>query len=94
MPSGESRPQHQERSVVRRIERGFDFLGYHFRPGELSVTNKIIERFVVRASRLYEQEPGEAFASSRFGEYLRRWVRWTRAGLGNPIKDKILIYLP
>ncbi len=41
---------------------------------------KTIERFVERAIRLYEQEPGEACASSRFGVYVRRWVGWAKAG--------------
>ncbi len=36
--------------------------------------------FVARAIRLYEQEPGGgAEASTRFGLYVRRWVRWTGA---------------
>ncbi len=60
---------------------GFDFLGYHFRPGQLSVAEKSIENFVERAIRLYEQEPGELLGSSRSGLYVRRWVRWTGAGL-------------
>ncbi len=45
------------------------------------VAKKTAENFVARAIRLYEQEPGEAEASSRFGLYVRRWVRWTRAGV-------------
>ena len=57
-----------------RIEWGFDLLGYHFRPGQLSVAGKTIEQFIERAIRLYEQEPGEAFASSRFGVCVRRWL--------------------
>ena len=72
----------QELTFVGRIEPGFDLLGCHFRPGELSVTIKTIENFVARATRLYEQEPGEAFASARLGLYVRRWVRWSGAGLG------------
>ncbi len=40
-----------------------------------------IENFVEPAIRLYEQEPGEACASARLGSYVRRWVRWTTAGL-------------
>ena len=36
-------------------------------------------RFVACATRLYEQKPGEAFASARFGMYVRRWVRWAGA---------------
>ncbi len=73
--------KHPEKTFIGRIEKGFDFLGYHFRPGQLSVAQKTTEQFVARAIRLYEQEPGEAFASSRFGEYLRRWVRWARAAV-------------
>ena len=42
----------QELTFVGRIERGFDLLGFHFRPGELSDTIKTIEKFVARAIRL------------------------------------------
>ncbi len=62
----------QELTFVGRIERGFDLLGCHFRPGELSVTTKTIEKFVARAIRLYEQEPGEPRASARLESYVRR----------------------
>ena len=37
---------------------------------------------LVAMARLYEQEPGEAFASARLGLYVRRWVTWACAGLG------------
>ncbi len=72
--------KHPDKTFIGRIERGFDFLGYHFGPDGLSVAEKTIERFVARAIRLYEQEPGEVLASSRFGLYVRRWVRWVSAG--------------
>ena len=72
--------KHPEKTFIGRIEKGFDFLGYHFRPGQLSVAQKTMEEFVARAIRLYEQEPGEAFASSRFGLYVQRWVKWSTAG--------------
>ena len=74
-------PSHK-RSLVRRIERGFDFLGYHFDPEGLCVAKKTVWNFVARATRLYEQEPGEALASARLGLYVRRWARWAGAGLG------------
>ncbi len=41
----------------------------------------VLKGFVARAIRLYEQEPGEACVSSRFGLYVRRWARWVQAGL-------------
>ncbi len=70
-----------KRTFVRQIERGFDFLGYHFGPEGFTVGAKTIKQFVARAIRLSEQEPGEACASSRFGLYVRRWVGWARGGL-------------
>ncbi len=73
--------KHPDKTFIGRIERGFDFLGYHFGPAGLSVAVKSVEQFVARATRLYEQEPGEAFASSRLGLYVKRWLRWTRGGV-------------
>ncbi len=52
------------------MRRGFDFLGYHFGPDGITVAQKTIEQFVARATRLYEQEPEEAFASTQFGLYV------------------------
>ena len=46
------------------------------------MAKKTIERFIARCIRLYEQEPEEALASARLGLYVRRWIRWTGAGLG------------
>ncbi len=73
--------KHPDKTFIWRIARGFDFLGYQFRPGQLSVAEKTIERFVERAIRLYEREPGEAVAAARLGLYVRRWVRWAGAGV-------------
>ena len=61
--------KHPDKTFIGRIERGFDFLGYQFRPGQLSVAQKTMEQFVARAVRLYEQEPGEANASANFCAY-------------------------
>ena len=57
--------KHPDKTFIGRIERGFDFLGYHFRPAGLSVAQKTVDNFLQRATRLYEQEPGEALDSSR-----------------------------
>ncbi len=73
--------KHPDKTFIGRIERGFDFLGYHFGPEGLSVAKTTIEQFIERAIRLYEQEPGETYASARLGLYVRRWIRWVRAGL-------------
>ena len=73
------------KTFIGRIERGFDFLGYHFGADGLCVAEKAIDNFVARAIRLYEQEPGAAFASSRSGLYVRRWVGWVQAGLSEGV---------
>jgi hypothetical protein len=65
---------------IGRVEKGFDFLGYHFCPGRLTVAAKTLEHVVARVRQLYEQEPGAA-TCSRLGVYVQRWVRWVRAGL-------------
>ena len=49
--------KHPDKTFIGRIERGFDFLGYHFNPAGLTVAKATIEKFVARATRLYEQEP-------------------------------------
>ena len=54
------RSYNPEKTFIGRVEKGFDFPGYHFGPDGLSVTKKTIENFVARAIRLYEQEPGAA----------------------------------
>ncbi len=60
-----------------RIEKGFDFLGYHFGPDGLGVARAAIEKFIKRASRLYEQKRMGVVAPDALGMYMRRWLgRW------------------
>lgn len=69
--------QHPDKTLIGRTERGFDFLGYHIEPEQLSVANKTTERFKERIARLYEQG---ADAVS-IGQYVRRWLGWINAGV-------------
>jgi len=73
--------KHPEKTFIGRIERGFDFLGYHFRPDGFRVAEATIEKFVERATRLYEQERERPEGPSALGKYVRRWVGWVGAGL-------------
>jgi RNA-directed DNA polymerase len=73
--------KHPEKTFIGRIERGFDFLGYHFSRKGLTVARETLKRFVERATRLYEQEPGEPPGSSRLGLYVKRWLRWVNGGI-------------
>ncbi len=74
--------KHPDKTFVGRIEKGFDFLGYHFNTAGLTVAHETVVRFVARAARLYEQEPEEACSSTRLGLYVRRWVAWAGAWTG------------
>ena len=73
--------KHPDKTFIGRIERGFDFLGYHFGPEGLSVAKKTIERFVERAIRLYEQDRKERSGPSRLDTYVERWRGWVVGGL-------------
>ncbi len=54
-----------------RIEKGFNFIGYHFSPKGLSLAHKTIDNFVEKALRLYEQGPPHR-RMKRLGEYCYR----------------------
>ncbi len=73
--------KHPDKTFIGRIERGFDFLGYHFSREGLRVAKATFRKFVGRATRLYEQEE-ERNGPSVPGVYVRRWVCWASGGLG------------
>ncbi len=73
--------KHPDKTFVGRIERASTSSATIVGQEGLSVAKTTIENFVEPAIRLYEQEPGETCASARLGSYVRRWVRWTTAGL-------------
>ncbi|MGO9621672.1 MAG: magnesium chelatase domain-containing protein [Desulfobaccales bacterium] len=66
------------KTFVGKLCRGFDFLGYHFLPGRLSVAYPSFRRLTERLTRLYEQD-----ADRRVGQYVWRWMRWACAGVNN-----------
>ena len=70
--------QHPDKTFIGRVSRGFDFLGYTFTPAGLDVAPQTVERCVERVSRLYEQDVDMI----HIGAYVRRWLRWTKSGLG------------
>ena len=60
---------------------GLLLLGYRVSPAGLTVAEETPRRFVARVTRLYEQEGNRRSAAVSLGSYLRRWVRWTGAGV-------------
>ena len=84
--------KHPDKTFIGRIERGFDFLGYHFSPAGLSVAKQTIENFLEKASRLYEQRRSAGRAAAALEMYVRRWQAWVAGGLrpkngGTPAVD-------
>ena len=69
------------KAFIGRVERGFDFLGYHFSPTGLTVARQTVARFVTRVTRLYEQERERPDGPSALGDSVRQWGRWVSAGL-------------
>lgn len=61
--------------------RGFDFLGYHFRPEGLRPAPKTVARLKARLRRLYEQQPTAPNLGAALGEHVGRWLRWVTAAL-------------
>jgi RNA-directed DNA polymerase len=73
--------QHPDKTFIGRIERGFDFLGYHFSSAGLSVAKQTFTSFIEKASRLYERERWTPSGASPLEMYARRWFTWVKGGL-------------
>jgi hypothetical protein len=68
-----------DKTAMGRVERGFDFLGYHFQPPGISLAAQTLANCASKTLRLYEQEPPYTRVG-RLGEYLRRWRLWAESG--------------
>ena len=75
--------QHPDKTLIGRINRGFDFLGYVFSATGLEVAAQAVEHCVERVTQLYERGADLV----RIGAYVRCWKRWARSGLGGLIAD-------
>ena len=72
--------KHPDKTFIGKVDREFDFLGYHFTPqaeNGLQVANKTIENHVTNITRLYEQDA----SIDRIGDYIRNWWRWVKGGV-------------
>ena len=78
--------QHPDKTFIGRIDKGFDFLGYHFSRKALTLANNTVTQHVERIRRLYEQQCYKKATSDEMAfvldEYVKRWRRWCGAGLG------------
>ena len=75
-------PQGQEMiDELIKIRQAQYLTFHHFDALPAAVWTRIVPGEVSADQRLYEPEPGEAFASARPRLYVRRWVGWVQAGL-------------
>ena len=81
--------KHPDKTFVGSIEKGFDFLGYHFTPQGLRMAQSSIDNFMVKAARLYEQEPH----SGALGLYVRRFTQWCTSGIRGRDKPHLCVRL-
>ena len=73
--------KHPEKTFIGRAAKGFEFLGYRLSPQGLAVARPTWQRFAERAARLQERERAGRAPPGSLGAYVRRWMRWTKAGL-------------
>ena len=73
--------KHPDKTFIGRIERGFDFLGYHYSRRPLRLAAQPIEQFRTQLHRLYEQRKKAPEGAVSVVKYVTRWIRWTQAGL-------------
>ena len=68
--------KHPDKTFIGRIDRRFDFLGYHFTADTLALAAVTLSHFVERATRLYKQSREPPRGRSRLGKVVRRWTGW------------------
>lgn len=65
-----------EKTFVGRNLKGFDLLGYHIAPDQVSASQRTIDKAFENAKRRYAQGGNLSLA-----KYLKRWKTWIHAGL-------------
>jgi hypothetical protein len=72
--------KHPDKTDMGRIEKGFDFLGYHFSPHGLTLADKTVENFLEKARRINARKsPGSG--KGELSDYVKRWCCWAYGGL-------------
>ena len=68
---------HPDKTFIGKIEKGFDFLGYHITPETLKPAKATIERAHQKIKQLYEQGAD----LTRIALYWKRFLAWVHAGV-------------
>ena len=68
---------HPDKTYIGKIDKGFDFLGYHFDLIDLSLAKATLDKAIARLQQLFEQ----GASSTRLAEYWRRFIQWAHAAV-------------
>ena len=68
---------HPDKTFIGKIEKGFDFLGYHITPETLKPAKATIERAHQKIKQLYEQGAD----LTRIALYWKRFLAWVHGGV-------------
>ena len=75
---------HPDKRCIGKTEKGFDFLGYRFRPQKLlEPAVQSLTRLIERARRLHEKGAD----SHRLRKSVQRWVSWLHGGLQGAVTE-------
>ncbi len=83
--------QHPDKTFIGKIDKGFDFLGYHFSRQPLQLATITVKKHLEKLLRLYEQQSHKKATSNELAfaleKYIQRWLRWCTAGLQTRMLD-------
>ena len=74
---------HPDKTYIGKIEKGFDFLGYHFKPNTLRVATVTLERALTKLRQLYEQ----GATINRLAQYWKRFLQGVKGGIKELLDD-------
>ena len=90
--------KHPGKTFIGRIEKGFDFLGYHFSRNPLKLADITVKKHVERMYRLYEQQKTKKATSTEIAlildNYVKRWQCWCQAGIPVVMTPACVLYAP
>jgi hypothetical protein len=80
-----------DKTFIGKIEKGFDFLGYHFSREPLKIARITWQKHALHIIQLYEQLRQKKATSNEMaaslGLYVTRWQRWASAGMQDMTSD-------